>query len=206
MAWTTPRDWTASEVVTASIMNTHVRDNLNALRGGGVAITSQAALDFVYASSATQLARVAAGTAKQYPRIDAAGTGWEFGNPLADAWPIGAVFIAVVATNPATLLGFGTWEAFATGRMLVGIDAGQTEFDTVEETGGAKTHALIEAELPAHVHTVSVTSDSAPAGTARAAGSNNAQTATFDTGSVGSGTAHNNLPPYIVVYMWKRTA
>lgn len=64
------------------------------------------------------------------------------GSPLsvAAAWPVGSVFISVVATNPATLLGTGTWTAFAAGRMLVGLDAGQTEFDTVEETGGAKTH------------------------------------------------------------------
>ena len=61
------------------------------------------------------------------------------GDP-GQAWPVGSVFIAVVSTNPATLLGYGTWAAFATGRTLVGIDAGQTEFDTVEETGGAKTH------------------------------------------------------------------
>jgi len=59
----------------------------------------------------------------------------------AAAWPIGSVFISVVSTNPATLLGFGTWSAFATGRTLVGLDGGQTEFDTVEETGGAKTVA-----------------------------------------------------------------
>jgi len=67
-------------------------------------------------------------------------------------WPIGSVYIAVVSTNPATLLGFGTWSAFAAGRTLVGLDAGQTEFDTVEETGGAKTHTLTVGEIPSHDH------------------------------------------------------
>jgi hypothetical protein len=59
-----------------------------------------------------------------------------------EAWPIGAVFIAVVSTNPNTLLGYGTWAAFGTGRVLVGIDSGDTDFDTIEETGGAKTKAI----------------------------------------------------------------
>ena len=62
--------------------------------------------------------------------------------PPADvsaAWPIGSVFISVVSTNPATLLGYGTWAAFGAGRVLVGLDSGDTDFDTAEETGGAKT-------------------------------------------------------------------
>jgi hypothetical protein len=58
-----------------------------------------------------------------------------------DAWPIGSIFLAAVATNPNTLLGGGTWAAFGTGRVLIGIDSGDTDFDTIEETGGAKTVA-----------------------------------------------------------------
>jgi hypothetical protein len=58
----------------------------------------------------------------------------------SEAFPVGAVFLAVVSTSPATLLGYGTWSAFGAGRMLVGRDAGDTDFDTAEETGGAKTH------------------------------------------------------------------
>lgn len=55
MAWTTPRTWTAGELVTAAIGNTHWRDNLNALREGGMAITNQANGRIVVASSSTQL-------------------------------------------------------------------------------------------------------------------------------------------------------
>jgi microcystin-dependent protein len=73
--------------------------------------------------------------------------------PLNAAWPVGSIFISAVSTNPNTLLGFGTWEAFATGRTLVGLDDGQSEFDTVEETGGAKTHTLTSDEMPSHTHT-----------------------------------------------------
>jgi hypothetical protein len=54
-------------------------------------------------------------------------------------WPIGSVFTSVVATNPATLLGFGTWSSIAAGRVLVGLDAGDAKFDTVEEEGGDET-------------------------------------------------------------------
>lgn len=60
----------------------------------------------------------------------------------SQAFPIGAVFLAVVATNPATLLGYGTWSQIAQGRVLIGQDSGDTDFDTAEETGGAKTKAI----------------------------------------------------------------
>jgi microcystin-dependent protein len=119
------------------------------------------------------------------------------------------VFISVVATNPATLLGYGTWVAFAAGRVLVGLDAGQTEFDTVRETGGAKTHTLTTAEMPAHVHDEfqnSATTGGLAGWGARDTSTNTAVITDYDTGSAGGGGAHNNLQPYIVVHIWERTA
>ena len=124
------------------------------------------------------------------------------------AFPVGSVFIAVVSTNPGTLLGYGTWSAFGAGRVMVGIDAGQAEFDTVEETGGAKTHTLTEAEIPAHVHG-ELAPTSASSGALKFAIDTNAsgsQAAGLNTASTGGGGAHNNLPPYITCFFWKRTA
>lgn len=93
--------------------------------------------------------------------------------------------------------------------MLVGLDAGQAEFDTVEETGGAKTHALTEAEMPAHVHNqtrLPTTTGGVTGFTVDTSMSGTPTTSGVDTGSKGGGQAHNNLPPYIVVRVWKRTA
>lgn len=79
---------------------------------------------------------------------------------ISGAWPVGSVFISVVDTNPATLLGFGTWAAFGSGRVLVGRSSEDADFDTAEETGGAKTqtpsaHAgAAVADHAAHTHAV----------------------------------------------------
>jgi len=69
-----------------------------------------------------------------------------------EAFPVGSVFLSVVSTNPATLLGYGTWSAIGAGRVLVGLDSGDPDFDTLEETGGAKSITLTEAQIPAHTH------------------------------------------------------
>jgi hypothetical protein len=81
MAWSTPRIWAAAELVTAANMNTYISDDLSALRAGGIAIASQATGDFVYASSSTQLARLAVGAAYTSIRRNAAGSAYEFFRP-----------------------------------------------------------------------------------------------------------------------------
>jgi hypothetical protein len=118
-------------------------------------------------------------------------------------YPIGIVYTSTTSTNPATLLGFGTWAAFGTGRCLVGLDSGQTEFDALSETGGAKTVTLGVTQIPSHSHTQTDYTIS----TGRAAGyygANGYENHTTD--AAGGGGAHNNLMPYIVVYFWNRTA
>ena len=128
-------------------------------------------------------------------------------------YPVGSIYInATNSTNPGTLLGFGTWIAFGAGKVPVGIDSSDTDFDTAEETGGSKTHTLTVSELPSHTHTHTVQtgrSFSSSIGNAPVVqGSDNTvlSSAAVTTSSTGSGSAHNNLQPYIVVYMWKRTA
>ena len=125
-------------------------------------------------------------------------------NVLEKVYPVGSIYInATVNTNPATLLGFGTWVAFGAGKVIVGLDSSDTDFDTAEETGGAKTHTLTTSEIPSHTHSLS-TSDN-PGGTGAIEVAGGAPTSTQTTQATGGGGAHNNLQPYIVAYMWKRT-
>lgn len=78
---------------------------------------------------------------------------------IGACWPIGSVFTSVVSTNPATLLGFGTWSQIAGGRVLIGQTTDSSgspasaPFTTPEATGGALTATLTTNELPAHTHT-----------------------------------------------------
>lgn len=149
---------------------------------------------------------------------------------LSAAWPVGSVFTGVVATSPATLLGFGTWSAIASGKMLIGLDSGDTQFDTVEETGGAETVTLATTNLPDHVHT-GTTSGQSQTHTHTIPFSNGDQDGSGSNGAVNGGsttsgnasvdhthtistsattganaTAFSIMNPYFVVYFWKRTA
>lgn len=134
---------------------------------------------------------------------------------LESAYPVGSIYMnASNSNNPSTLLGFGTWAAFGAGRVPVGIDSSDTDFDTAEETGGAKTHTLTRYEIPPHNHTVphqgknEIRYDSQNRSHVNTTGTTT--TSNGNVGASGNGTGnaspHNNLQPYIVVYMWKRTA
>lgn len=145
---------------------------------------------------------------------------------LIGAYPIGSIYMnAGVATNPATLLGFGTWAAFGAGRVIVGFNAGDTLFDTLEETGGSK-----DAVVGSHTHIASTASTDSghthnyayKGGTAPQSGSSTPcwfsdSTQTTTTGyanitstttvaSAGVSVTNANIQPYITVHMWKRTA
>jgi microcystin-dependent protein len=92
---------------------------------------------------------------------------------------------------------------------MVGLDAGDTDFDAVTDTGGSKTHTLITAEMPAHTHTNWAAQETFdPIRThATQAYANTSSPANYPPlADTGGGGAHNNLQPYVVVHMWKRTA
>ena len=121
-------------------------------------------------------------------------------------YPIGSIYTnATNATNPSSLIGFGTWVAFSNGKVIVGIDSGDVDFDTVGETGGAKTHTLTTLEIPSHSHNYTRKGPTT-GGTLAGGDANSVGQFTDSTSLTGGGQAHNNLQPYIVVYMWKRTA
>jgi microcystin-dependent protein len=122
---------------------------------------------------------------------------------------VGSVFLSVVSTDPATLLGLGTWARIGAGKFLVGQDDADADFDTAEATGGEKTHTLTSNEMPAHSHvqqTLGTTSGGTAGLTRDASMSGSTVQVGVSTAATGGGAAHNNLPPYLVVYIWKRTA
>jgi hypothetical protein len=148
-------------------------------------------------------------------------------NLSASIYPVGSIYInAGVTTNPATLLGFGTWTAFGAGRVLVGLNSSDSSFDTLQETGGSKdavvvshTHTATSTVTdPGHVHNVtyaaaSNTSQSFPSNLSVSAFTNiNTSSATtgisVDTAVASTGVSgtNANLQPYITVCMWLRTA
>jgi hypothetical protein len=137
-------------------------------------------------------------------------------------FPVGSIYTnATNATNPGTLLGFGTWTAFGAGRVPVGFDAGNALFDAAEETGGSAdaitvshTHTATVTD-PGHTHTSNANVNNAQNLAGGPSTTLSRQTATIDpafTGisvaisTTGSSGTDANYQPYITVYMWKRTA
>lgn len=171
-------------------------------------------------------------------------------------YPVGSIYTSTASTDPATLFGVGTWAAFGAGKVLVGLDSGDTDFDVAEETGGAKTVAtnVTVATQPtftvnSHTHTLSdngwaqatiavsgtdririrritvspnytdthsstATTTSTSGGNANGTGTalGGATDATAGTATTRSAdvaltnNATSVVQPYIVVYLFKRTA
>ena len=138
----------------------------------------------------------------------------------AAAYPVGAIFTttAVYADSAAVVAAIGgtTWVAFGAGKVLVGLDSGDSDFDTVNETGGSKapttgSHTLTSSEIPSHTHTVQQVDGSSAGSFSGATGSSmKTNQGTITTSSTGGGGGHTHtsttVQPYIVVYFWKRTA
>ena len=144
-------------------------------------------------------------------------------------YPVGSIFTTVnnYANSAAVVNAIGgtTWTAFGSGRVLVGQKSSDSNFNVVEEEGGASTVKLtsVQSGVPAHAHKFKITGDSTPdsgtsGGIMVSGGSGNpvvngtSGTPTNTEGEqIGGNTAsdaassHTNLQPYVVVYMWKRT-
>jgi len=130
-------------------------------------------------------------------------------------YPVGSIYFNMaVSTNPNTLLGMGTWVAYATGQVLVGIEGSGT-FDALDESLGAESmsgttgsHTLSTSEIPAHTHTLLAQGD----GSAQGATVNSVSNSSLTTASTGGGGGHTHtttgsiLQPSVTVYIWKRTA
>lgn len=152
------------------------------------------------------------------------------GSDILSFYPVGSIYMSVNSTNPRAFFG-GTWQQIKDCFLL---SAGNTY--TAGNTGGEAAHKLTTNEMPAHTHGSKALQGaftlrglvggldwgSASGMISRSSGSNYSNSvttqsssqattaftvdATHEHTSVGSGTAHNNMPPYLVVYVWKRTA
>lgn len=124
-------------------------------------------------------------------------------------YPIGKIILSEVDTNPATYLGFGTWKLWGSGRVPVGVDTNDSDFNEAEKTGGEKTHTLTVEEMPVHSHMGGVKSAGSGINEHNQWGNDTTQKDNMGdtyTGNTGGNQAHNNMPPYITCYMWKRVA
>ena len=118
---------------------------------------------------------------------------------------VGDIIFSTSDENPSTIYG-GTWVAWGKGQVPVGVDTSDSDFNTVEKTGGEKEHTLTVDEMPSHKHDFgqqfTATSNLSGAyGYYMIAG-----TQTDVIKNTGGNQPHNNLQPYITCYMWKRTA
>lgn len=187
------------------------------------------------ASSATMIAQLwigageEASVSKRYGNSGGFGAWNDVGGvaTLKKVYPVGSIYVSTSSTNPADLFGFGTWVQFAKGRMLMGAGGGYFG------EGGAAEVTLTTNQIPSHSHTpgTNIVSDEgnpdlfltgvnggASRQKASVSTSSNARYAIMSkastnsdlgfastTSSVGGNAPHNNLPPYVVCYMWHRT-
>ena len=129
---------------------------------------------------------------------------------LQKVYPVGSIYMSVNNTSPATLFG-GTWEQVQDRFLLA---AGTTY--SAGSTGGEATHKLTVDEMPSHNHYSYLRNGGTPFVDGGGTGSrftqyqfqakDAANNPAMMTGNAGSSQAHNNMPPYLTVYVWKRTA
>ena len=195
-------------------LTTYIRDNFQALWK----FTTLG--DLIYATASNALARLGIGSEGQILKVSGGVPAW--GNAAAlvlpSIYPVGCVYTEITGVNPGTTFGFGTWVAFGQGQVLVGAGTSDATY-AAGATGGESTHQLTTPEMPSHTHTagshshgISVRNNTAGVGAGAYAsawngtGTGSTDAASGSNGNTGGDGAHNNMPPYVVVYFWKRTA
>lgn len=132
------------------------------------------------------------------------GGGADISTILSKVYPVGSIYMSVNSASPATLFG-GTWERIKDQFLLAAGDK-----YAAGKTGGEATHTLTENEIPAHRHSIWFPNaggeQSAAIGYPEAGSKNTWYAEASKTAGAGGGAAHNNMPPYLSVYVWKRTA
>lgn len=149
-------------------------------------------------------------TADDLNRIEQ-GIAQAYNDIILSLYPVGSIVFNADGVNPSTYIG-GTWEAWGSGRVPVGVDVEQEEFNTTEKLGGAKAVTLTTAQIPTHHHSYVHRPGGSVSGLKQGTGGTIDPLMAFVgntpdvTGDAGSGQSHSNLQPYITCYMWKRTA
>ena len=158
---------------------------------------------------------------------------------LKKVYPVGSIYMSTVSTNPATLFGFGTWEAMPAGRVLLAQGTASWGTYNAGSTGGEATHQLTVGEIPSHNHSASISTTNltgtmsfpqwctvGSSGIVSFKDAGNIQTPdgqdhappirtftinathghTISINNTGTDTPHNNMQPYLAIYIWKRKA
>lgn len=200
--------------------HTHSASNITAGTLGGKVVANTSA---VSAMPDKQLRNITISTADPTSSDGGDGDVWiKYGSTQSNCpFPVGGVYISIASTDPSSIWAGTAWEQFASGRTLVGINTNDADFNTIGQKGGKKTHTLTPNEIPAHghgmAHTHSYTgpnTGSWKVGTngkqhtwcTSAGGKTSGGASKTTTDNAGGDLAHNNLQPYIVVYMWKRVS
>lgn len=137
---------------------------------------------------------------------------------LSYVYPVGSIYISTSSTSPATFIG-GTWQRITGRFLLAATDSGASSWSTSTKsssikagvTGGESDHQLVASEMPKHTHLAGKNASREASGyglTATAAFQNRVYVSgnSETSGEAGSNGTHNTMPPFLSVYMWKRTA
>lgn len=122
---------------------------------------------------------------------------------LSEVFPINKIEVFFDAEDHSNFLGF-QWEMVSQGKMPIGLNTSDTDFNSIGKTGGEKEVTLTVDQIPPHTHSYkqNISSQNLATGNYGVHNWNSNST----TGSTGGGQPHNNMPPYIVMAFWKRIA